>query len=79
MDKIEFYVRHNSNGSMLNIYMSPEAKKFLLKALLETGKVDSEQVEMSVELNVQQEWVCNPDNPNYLRIPVSLLNFQELE
>ena len=78
MAKIEFYVRHNCNGAMLNIYLCPESKDLLLKALQKNGQIDGEHIEMNLELNVQPEWIRNPDNPKHLKIPVSLLNLQDL-
>lgn len=77
--KIELYVRHSSNGTMLNFYLSPEGKECLQNALLDSGHVDGESVEINLELSVRPDWITDSDNPAHLRIPISALNLSKLD
>lgn len=72
MSGIEIYVRHRSDGAMLNIYLDRKAKEALIAAL-ESGKFEAPNTPISLELSVLPEWLSEPGS-THARIPISEIN-----
>ena len=79
MKKIEIYIRHNSNGAMLNLHVPSELKEFLLKSL-NNGQLDLSNLEANFEISVLPEWIDNPsDSPAHARLKLTSNNINYFE
>lgn len=72
MSGIEIYVRHRTDGAMLNIYLDRKTKEALIAAL-ESGKFEDPNTPISLELSVLPEWLSEPGS-THARIPISEIN-----
>lgn len=69
---IEIYVRHNSDGAMLNIHLDASTKERFIAALQE-GRFSSADVSINLELFVLPQWVTDPEY-GHVRIPLTAIN-----
>mgnify|MGYP000508771439 CR=1 FL=1 len=72
MSGIEIYVRHRSEGTMLNIHLDQEAKEALIAAL-QSGKFDNPNMPIHLELSILPEWLSDTHSM-HARIPISEIN-----
>jgi hypothetical protein len=77
MRSIEIYVRHNNNGAMLNIYLDSSSKQELIAAL-QSGRFESADVPVHLELSVLPEWLTTPSEA-HARIPITAINIAETD
>ncbi len=77
MRVIEIYVRHNNDGAMLNIYLDHRAKQDLIIAL-QSGRFESEDASIHLELSVLPEWLTSAEEM-HARIPIRAINFTEAD
>ena len=72
MSGIEIYIRHRSEGAMLNIYLDQKTKLALVAAL-ENGKFDDPSVPINLELSLIPEWLSE-ENSTHVKIPITEIN-----
>lgn len=77
MSRIEIYVRHSSDGAMLNIYVDSSTKQQLISAL-QSGQYESADASIHLELSVLPEWLANQGEA-HARIPIAAINFTETD
>lgn len=72
MSGIEIYVRHRSEGAMLNIYLDQKTKVELITAL-QSGKFEGGKIPINLELSILPDWLSEADSM-HARIPISEIN-----
>ncbi|MCP1318387.1 hypothetical protein [Vreelandella lionensis] len=72
MSGIEIYIRHRSEGALLNIYLDKKTKVALVAAL-ENGKFDDPNVPINLELSILPQWLSE-ENSTHVRVPISEIN-----
>ena len=72
MSSIEIYIRHRSDGAMINIYLDRKTKTALIAAL-ESGKFADPSTPINLELSVLPEWLSEPGS-THARSPISEIN-----
>ena len=74
MKSIEIYIRQNSNGAMLNMYVPSELKDFLLESL-RNGECDLSDFNANFEMSIPTSDLDNPQaDPTHVRIKLSSIN-----
>jgi hypothetical protein len=73
MSGIEIYVRHRSDGAMLNFQLSSSDRQVLIHALT-TGGMENASIPIHLELSLLPQWLTDPENM-HARIPISAINF----
>ncbi len=77
MKGIEISVRHTHNGTLLNIHLDARAKQRLI-AGLQSGRFDSRDTPINLELSVLPEWLTDPES-THARIPITVINVNEVD
>lgn len=77
MSSIEIYVRHNSDGAMLNVHLNSSTKQELITAL-QSGRFEAENVPIHLELSVLPEWLTTQGG-THARIPITAINISEAD
>lgn len=77
MSSIEIYVRHNNDGAMLNVYLDSSTKQELITAL-QSGRYESADASIHLELSVLPEWLTNQGEA-HARIPIAAINVTETD
>lgn len=73
MSGIEIYVRHRSDGAMLNFHLSSRDRLALIHALT-MGSMKDASIPVHLELSLLPEWLTDPESM-HARIPISAINF----
>jgi len=80
--KVEIYVRQSAGRNYLNFHVSNILREKLL-ASLKNGAVDSDGVDINLELSILPEWITdeeqrarfeNQRESMHIRVPVSAIN-----
>jgi hypothetical protein len=72
--EIEIYIRHNTNGAMLNFYIPKELKPAFLDAL-SNGYFNTADKDAHFEMSILQEWLDNPEtSASHVRFKLSSIN-----
>ncbi|CAH0349854.1 hypothetical protein [Aquabacterium sp. CECT 9606] len=73
MSGIEIYVRHRSDGAMLNFHLSSRDRQALIHALTTGGGMEDTSIPIHLELSLLPQWLTDPENM-HARIPISAIN-----
>lgn len=81
-NRLEVYVRHNSNGAILNILADESMRERIVNSL-SVGRVDGTDISICLELSVLPGWVTDLEirkkiggiqGPIHIRVPLSSIN-----
>lgn len=75
VSRIEIYVRQSGNETMLNIYLDEKTKQQVLTALA-TGRFESRDVPIHLELPVLPKWLAGEDKAR-ARVPITTINVMQ--
>lgn len=80
MNEIEIYVRHRSDGAMLNIHVNEKTKRVLLDAL-QNGSYTDSSTPINMELSLLPQWIVsdNETPPIHARIPITSISINVSE
>jgi hypothetical protein len=73
--KLEIYIRHNSSGAQLHIYVPESQKKSFLDAI-KSGVCDLSEADANFEMSILQEKVLFMLEPSYRELASTILRMK---